>query len=115
MSGCATRPENISGAYVSPLTYQNYDCEQIRSELARVSRKVAELTGSQRKAANRDAVAMGVGLVIFWPALFFLMGSDKKEELARLKGEYEALQEAAIQKKCFTPEEMEAVNQGRKG
>lgn len=40
---------------------------------------------------------MGVGLVLFWPALFFLAGDDQKEELARLKGEYEALEKASIQ------------------
>jgi len=43
---------------------------------------------------------MGVGLVLFWPALFFLAGEDKKEELARLKGDYEALQQAAIRQDC---------------
>lgn len=56
--------------------------------------------GAQKKQADTDAVAMGVGLVLFWPALFFLAGDDQKEELARLKGEYEALQQAAIQKDC---------------
>jgi hypothetical protein len=39
-------------------------------------------------------------LVLFWPALFFIAGSDNAEELGRLKGEYEALQQAAIAKKC---------------
>ncbi|MEA3643102.1 MAG: hypothetical protein VBE63_24640 [Lamprobacter sp.] len=43
---------------------------------------------------------MGVGLVLFWPALFFLAGDDQKEELSRLKGEYEALQQAAIRQDC---------------
>ena len=43
---------------------------------------------------------MGVGLFLFWPALFFLAGEDKEDELAQLKGEMEALEEAAIDKKC---------------
>lgn len=46
--------------------------------------------GAQKQQATNDAVAMGVGLVLFWPALFCLAGgNDRKEELSRLKGEYE--------------------------
>jgi hypothetical protein len=45
---------------------------------------------------------MAVGLVLFWPALFFLEGGDGPEaaEYACLKGEVDALEQVAIQKKC---------------
>jgi hypothetical protein len=43
---------------------------------------------------------MGVGLVLLWPALFFLAGDDQKKQLASLKGEYEALHQAAIRQDC---------------
>jgi hypothetical protein len=100
-SACATNPDKISAQYVSPLAYQGYNCDQIRTELVRVSSRVSEVTGQQRKQASNDALAMGVGLVIFWPALFFLAGgSDKKDELGRLKGEYDALQVSANEKSC---------------
>jgi len=56
---------------------------------------------------------MGVGLVLFWPALFFLAGSDKKDELARLKGEYDALEQAAIQKDCMIASELREARQQR--
>jgi hypothetical protein len=47
---------------------------------------------------------MGVGLVIFWPALFFLASdNDKREELSRLRGEYDALQQSGTMKNCFAP------------
>ena len=101
LAACATSPDKISASYDSPLQYQGYDCGQIRSELVRIGRRVDEVTGHQRKQANNDALAMGVDLVLFWPALFFLAGgNDKKEELGRLKGEYDALQEAAVVKRC---------------
>lgn len=64
-TGCATRPEKISAAYVSPLQYQTYSCSQVGQELARVNRKILELTSSQQKEADKDAVALGVGLVLF--------------------------------------------------
>ncbi len=44
---------------------------------------------------------MGAGLFLFWPALFFLGGGgDREEELARLRGEIEAIESSAIQKDC---------------
>lgn len=99
-TSCATNPDKISASYVSPAQYSNYSCNQISQEMARVERRVVELTGKQRKAATGDAVAMGIGLILFWPALFFLIGKDKKDELARLKGEYESLQIAWIDADC---------------
>lgn len=102
LAACATAPDKISASYVSPLQYQSYDCGQIRMELIRIGQRVDQVTGQQRREATSDAWAMGVGLVLFWPALFFLAGgNDKKEELGRLKGEYDALQSAAVQKQCM--------------
>ena len=45
---------------------------------------------------------MGIGLILFWPTLFALEGGDGPEaaEYGRLKGEYEAIRSAALQKKC---------------
>jgi hypothetical protein len=107
LSACATAPDRIQASYVSPMQYSGYDCDQIRQELMRVSGKVREVAGAQKRQSNSDAIAMGVGLVIFWPALFFLAGgSDRKEELARLKGDYDALEQVAIQKKCPVAEEL---------
>ncbi len=31
--GCASSPDKIKTAYVSPMQYKNYDCDQIASEL----------------------------------------------------------------------------------
>lgn len=106
---CASKSENISASYVSPLTYQDYNCKQVRSELVRVSRRVNEVSGVQDAQASKDSVAMGVGMILFWPALFFMIGKDKEEELSRLKGEYEALEQTAIQKNCDVAGELEAA------
>ena len=45
---------------------------------------------------------MGVGLLLFWPTLFFLEGGDDPEaaQYADLKGEFEALRQASVQKCC---------------
>jgi hypothetical protein len=55
-----------------------------------------------KKEADADGAQMAVGLVLFWPALLFLEGGDGPEaaEYAQLKGEFEALRENSVQKKC---------------
>jgi hypothetical protein len=105
--GCATSSKDVSASYVSPLQYQNYSCEQLRQEYMRVNRRMLESAGRQDNKAHNDKVAMGVGLVLFWPALFFLAGDDHKEELARLKGECDAMESCAIQKNCTLAAEIE--------
>ena len=100
--GCATAPEKLGATYVSPLQYKDYTCDQIGMEMQRVSRKVAELRGTLDKDASNDAAQMGIGLILFWPALFFLEGGDgvQAAQYSRLKGEFEALEQVAIQKNC---------------
>jgi hypothetical protein len=100
LSGCATASNKITGTYVSPMQYASYDCEQIQAEMMRISNRLREVCGIQDKKATSDAWCTGIGLIIFWPAFFFMMGGDKKAEIERLKGEYDALEQAAIQKKC---------------
>ena len=99
--GCATSSKDIAPNYVSPMQYQSYDCDQIGGEMIRIQSRVNALTGRLDEAATNDKVIMGVGLILFWPALFALGGTKQQEaEYARLKGEYDALQQSAIQKKC---------------
>ena len=99
-SGCSQHSNRISGNYVSPGQYQNYSCDQIQIELNRVRSQVSILSGQQDKEATKDAFAFGIGMLLFWPALFFMIGDDKKDELQRLKGEYNALSSMSNQKKC---------------
>ncbi len=102
IAGCASSPDKIQTSYVSPMQYKDYDCDQTAGELERVSRRANELHGSLKKTANNDNAQMAVGMVLFWPALFFLEGGDGPEaaEYSRLKGERDALEKVAIQKKC---------------
>ncbi len=102
VSGCATSPDKIAASSVSPLIYQNYNCQQLVMEGDRVSRKTQALYASLDSKASTDSVQMTVGLLLLWPTLFFLEGGDGPEaaEYARLKGEYDAIHQAAIMKNC---------------
>jgi hypothetical protein len=101
LGACATSPTSIAPTYVSPVLYQNLSCDQLAQEAMRVSNAAAVATGQQTKQASSDAVAVGVSLVLFWPALFFV-GGDKQNaaEIGRLKGEMQAIEQANIAKNC---------------
>jgi hypothetical protein len=99
--GCASKSENIAAAYVSPLTYESYSCRALQEEAARVSARAIAASGAQDSKASNDAVATGVGVVLFWPALFFIKGEGASaSEVARLKGEMEAIEQASTRKRC---------------
>lgn len=101
LAGCATSSKDIATAYVSPMQYQSYDCEQLASESHRLQVRVNQLSGRLDEAAANDKAITGVGIILFWPALFALGGTKQQEaEYARLKGEYDALQQSATLKKC---------------
>jgi hypothetical protein len=102
LAGCATSPEEIETAYVSPVKYDAYNCNQIAMEMGGVTERTVALHRRLDKKASDDKIQAGVGAVLFWPALFFLEGGDGPEaaEYAGLKGDYAALRQAATQKQC---------------
>jgi hypothetical protein len=101
LAGCATASKDITANYVSPMQYQSYDCEQLASEMERIQARVNQVGGRLDQAASTDKAITGAGIILFWPALFFLGGTKQQEaEYARLKGEYDATQQASVMKKC---------------
>lgn len=99
---CASNPNDIDAAYVSPLKYKDYDCGQLAMEMDYVGQRTTKLYQRLKDERKADNWQMGVGLVLFWPALFFLEGGDGPEaaEYAQLKGEFEALRDNSVIKKC---------------
>ena len=105
LAACTTNPDKIGAAYVSPLKYGDYDCQQLIAEQSNIERRVAELHGTLKKENSGDKWATGVGVVLFWPVLFFLAGNNdvQEAEYAQLKGDYDAVQSAIVKKKCSIP------------
>ena len=100
ISGCATSAKNVPASYVPTLTYQNSDCTQLNAEAARIQAKLVETGGQLDKAADNDKIITGVALLVFWPAVFFLGNKTQEAEYGRLKGDYDAINKVAIDKKC---------------
>jgi len=101
LSACASQPEDIQAAYVSPNIYANYTCPELFAERERIVARVNFVADAQSDKATNDAVATGVGIILFWPALFLLAsGSDREAELASLKGNYDAIEQSITTRKC---------------
>lgn len=101
LAGCASKSTDIQASYVSPLLYQQLDCSQLALQAQEVSSRARTAAGIQDKKAGEDAALMAVGLVVFWPALLFTSGDGAQaSEVARLKGEMQAIETAARQNSC---------------
>ena len=99
---CASNPDKIK-AQISPLVYQSYTCEQLVSEHDRLIRHLNQAYDVQKKKSDGDSAKVGVGLVLFWPTLFFTSGDgESATEYSRLKGEFNSLEEAFIKASCST-------------
>lgn len=100
-AGCASRSEDVAAAYVSPTTYSSYSCRELGAEAQRVSAAAAAAAGAQDSSRTKDVVATTAAVVIFWPAAFFVGGNNAQTaELARLKGQMQAIEDASVQKRC---------------
>ena len=101
LGACAKKSENVAASYVSPLAYQQFNCRQLADEAGRVSQRAAELSGVQNRKRTGDIVATTAAIIVFWPAAFLVSGDDAQTaELARLKGEFEAIQRVSVEKGC---------------
>ena len=101
LAGCASSAADITPTYVSPVQYQSYNCQQLALEAQSISARAAALSGAQDSQRTKDGVATAAAIVIFWPAAFFV-GGDKQTaaELAQMKGQMVAVEQASIAKKC---------------
>lgn len=110
LCGCASKSSEITAAYVSPVQFQSYTCQQLAMEANAVSQRAAIVSGAQDQKRSDDAVATGVAVVVFWPAAF-LVGGDGPQaaELANLKGQMVAIEQAAVMKNCAVQNQAEPL------
>jgi hypothetical protein len=101
LSSCAKRSENVAASYVSPLAYRPFNCLQLSEEAERVAQRAGQLAGVQDRKRTGDIVATTAAIIVFWPAAFLVSGDDAQTaELARLKGEFDAIQRVSVEKGC---------------
>lgn len=96
LAGCARSPDGISPSYVSDVGYQSYSCQQLATEQARLSAALATASTQQEKARTNDIV----GVLLIGLPVSSLSGDNIAPEIARLKGEIEAVNRASTVKNC---------------
>lgn len=104
LAGCAQKADKISANFVPVTRYDGMTCEQIYYQTQAVAANLNTATKNQNDKANADAMLVGAGLILFWPALFMTSGTlgadDNSAQLADLKGQAEGLRQAYQMKKC---------------
>lgn len=102
LSACVSNPSNIAATYVNHAQYASMPCEEVQAELQRVSTREADLSNRQHQNYVTDTVLLTAGLVAFWPALLLMPATtDRKSEIAQMRGEKEALERASV-RQCST-------------
>jgi hypothetical protein len=54
LGGCASSAADITPAYVSPVAYQSYTCQQLALEAQSISTRAATLSGAQDSQRTKD-------------------------------------------------------------
>jgi hypothetical protein len=97
IGACAQTPERVGPAYVSPIAYERLSCQQLRKERARLLGEFAVAAPRQNEAINNDAY----GLILpVWPATIRFATEDYGPQIAVLKGQMAAVDQAAMEKNC---------------
>lgn len=104
--GCATRSADVVPAPTDPARYAGWDCERLYDESDRVQLKAADVAYAVDERLGSNMIALSVGVTVFWPALLAMRPDGvEAQELATLKGSFEALQVAAQRHDCPPPPE----------
>ncbi len=94
--GCAILPEAIAPVEMDNAPYMTWNCEQLCREDAQLTAVLAGESDAQRRCRNKDTA----GLLFVGLPVGSLTGCRRTAEIARLKGELQALQHAAEKMEC---------------
>ena len=104
LPGCATRPDNVAASHVATSRYADRTCKSLSRELDEVQDALRAQSAKLNDKANQDAVVTGVGVILFWPVLFALGNNSGLEgDVARLKGEEQAIRRQMREADCEVP------------
>jgi hypothetical protein len=96
LAACAKHPDSIAPSYVSEVGYRSWTCGQLGEEQGRLASALATASTQQEKARTNDVV----GVILIGLPVSSLSGDNIAPEIARLKGEQEAIRKAMIAKSC---------------
>jgi hypothetical protein len=101
LAGCASRSMDVKPWPTSAADFAAWPCEAIDDEAERVQQRAAEVAYAVDALHGNNVIVFTLGTTVFWPALLAMRPDGRDaEELARLKGRYEALSQASAQQRC---------------
>jgi len=101
LAGCAQNPDAIQAADVSRSAYNGVSCQTLRAELYETESGLGQLEAAQRAERNKDTAWVTGGALLFFPAMVVAAaGEDHTTEIARMKGERNAMRSAMISRGC---------------
>jgi hypothetical protein len=114
-TGCATRSSEVVPQRTDPAEFVDWSCERMDEESDRVQLRAADVAYAVDARSGNNIIMLGVGVMVFWPALLAMRPDGiEAQELAALKGRYEALGSAARQRPCPPPPEAMSAQRAAK-
>jgi hypothetical protein len=103
VGACSSAPKSneVSAAYIPIAQYNNYSCDQLISEAESVRRSVPALESAVDKHRENQTGVEVVTWILFFPAALALdKGEGTSSQLAKARGELQAIQTALLAKHC---------------
>lgn len=103
VGACSSAPKSneVSATYVPIAQYNNHTCDQLISEAESIRRSVPALEGAVDKHREHQTGVELVTWILFFPAALALdKGEGTSSQLAKARGELQAIQTALLGKHC---------------
>jgi hypothetical protein len=104
LAGCASRSADVTPRPTDPARYAGWDCSRMHDEIDSVQQRAADVAYAVDSRVGNNMIALGLGVTVFWPALLAMRADGlEADQLAELKGRYEALRTASAGLACPPP------------
>ena len=101
LAGCATRSGDVRPRPADTAAYAGWDCDRLHDEIDTVQQRAADVAYAVDSRVGNNMIALGLGVTVFWPALLAMRPDGlEAEQLADLKGRYEALRTVVGREGC---------------
>ena len=106
LAACASRSVEVAPKSTDPAAYVTWDCDRLHDEIDAVQFRAADVAYAVDARAGNNLIALGLGVTVFWPALLAMRpDGPEAEQLAELRGRYDALSVMSARRACGPPSE----------
>ena len=104
LSFCTNPPEHVDTREVDAKVYDGWSSDRLAAEAGRIVPEFNRSAEAQASNANTDGIAMLGAFIITMPLVTVLaFTKDRRHEIGKLKGQYNAVQSRSIAAGCLPP------------